>query len=301
MAINCRHNAGVKDINVKFQHSSGTCKANATTKNKVLSLRTDKPNVGRAYCSLLESVEFRDDKSCYESRHAILNYSCVENLATAIRDDTTNKDEQNGTGLIIGAIGGVSTIVIVALLLLALRKKIQRKAAEQTPHEKLSNSGRSFSERNDDYHVYANEKSTQQNTGGSTAQNVIYLNYDENSVVFSRPNNETCNTNLKGIKNQPDNIKPVNRDTSVYCNYTSNITGIDHTSGGKITKNDSEVEYEYTDRVMRKNGNVYNETKDGVYDVGSHIRSETKNEDTYDHFFGDTTEDDYDISRIKKM
>lgn len=184
------------------------------------------------------------------------------------------------------------------------RKKIRRKAAAQTPHEKLSNSGRSFSEGNDDNHLYANDKSPQQNMGVSNAENIIYLNYDENSVVFSRPTDETCNTNLKGIQNQPDDMKPVNPDTRVYCNYTSNIAGINHTSSGEITDNDeaqTEVEYEYTDRVMRKNDNVYNETKDGVYDVGSHIRPETKNGDTYDHFFGNTTEDDYDISRIKKM
>ncbi|XP_071132437.1 uncharacterized protein [Mytilus edulis] len=306
IAVKCSHHAGTKDISVTLQHSSVTCKSNATTTKRRLSLGTNEVYTGGDLCSLLEnSAEFRDDKSCYEPIFATLNYSCVENLATAIRDDTMNKDEQIGTGLIIGAIGGVSTIVIVALLLLAFRKKIQRKAAEQTSHEKLSNSGRSFSEVNADNHVYANEKYSQQNMGVSNAENVIYLNYDENSVVFSKPTDETCTTNLKGIQNEPDDIKPVNPDTRVYCNYTSNIAGINHTSGGEITDHAgdalTEVEYEYTDRVMRKNDNVYNETKDGVYDVGSHIRSETKNEDTYDHFFGNTTDDDYDISRIKKM
>ncbi|XP_063444974.1 uncharacterized protein LOC134725242 [Mytilus trossulus] len=303
--VKCSHHAGAKDISVTLQHSSVTCKSNGTSAKRKLSLSTNEVYTGRDYCYLLEnSAEFRDDKSCYEPIFATLNYSCVENLATVIRDDTMNKGEQNGTGLIIGAIGGVSIIVIAALLLLALREKIQHKAAEQHPHDKLSNSGRSFSEGNDDNHLYANDKSPQQNMDVSNAENIIYLNYDENSVVFSRPTDDTCNTSLKGIQNQPADIKPVNPDTRVYCNYTSNIAGINHTSGGEITDNDAaqtEVEYEYTDRVMRKNYNVCNETKDGVYDVGSHVRSETKNEDTYDHFFGDTTEDDYDISCIKKM
>ncbi|XP_071132438.1 uncharacterized protein [Mytilus edulis] len=122
IAFKCSHHAGTKDISVTLQHSSVTCKSNATTTKRRLSFSTNEVYTGRDYCYLLEnSVEFGDDLSCYEPIFATLNYSCVENLATAIRDDTRNKDEHNGTGLIIGAIGGLSTIVIAALLLLALR------------------------------------------------------------------------------------------------------------------------------------------------------------------------------------
>ncbi|CAG2242737.1 unnamed protein product [Mytilus edulis] len=42
--------------------------------------------------------------------------------------------------------------------------------------------------------------------------------------------------------------------------------------------------------------NIYNHTVDTIYDSGSHKRNEEEKEDTYDHFFGQTTEDDYDIS-----
>ncbi|CAG2191906.1 unnamed protein product [Mytilus edulis] len=102
IAFKCSHHAGTKDISVTLQHSSVTCKSNATTTKRRLSFSTNEVYTGRDYCYLLEnSVEFGDDLSCYEPIFATLNYSCV--------------------GLIIGAIGGLSTIVIAALLLLALR------------------------------------------------------------------------------------------------------------------------------------------------------------------------------------
>lgn len=42
--------------------------------------------------------------------------------------------------------------------------------------------------------------------------------------------------------------------------------------------------------------NIYNHAVDTVYDSGSHKRQNEKGGDTYDHFTGHKTEDDYDIS-----
>ncbi|CAG2242742.1 unnamed protein product [Mytilus edulis] len=42
--------------------------------------------------------------------------------------------------------------------------------------------------------------------------------------------------------------------------------------------------------------NIYNHAVDTIYDSGSHKRNDEGRDDTYDHFFGQKTEDDYDIS-----
>ncbi|CAC5355492.1 unnamed protein product [Mytilus coruscus] len=42
--------------------------------------------------------------------------------------------------------------------------------------------------------------------------------------------------------------------------------------------------------------NIYNHAVDTIYDSGCHKRNDVEKEDTYDHFFGQKTEDDYDIS-----
>ncbi|OPL33523.1 hypothetical protein AM593_04612, partial [Mytilus galloprovincialis] len=42
--------------------------------------------------------------------------------------------------------------------------------------------------------------------------------------------------------------------------------------------------------------NIYNHAVDNIYDSGTHKRNEDDKEDTYDHFFGQKTEDDYDIT-----
>lgn len=46
------------------------------------------------------------------------------------------------------------------------------------------------------------------------------------------------------------------------------------------------------------NGNaIYNHTVDDVYDASSHTRKAGEREDTYDHFLGLKTDDDYDIMK----
>lgn len=51
-----------------------------------------------------------------------------------------------------------------------------------------------------------------------------------------------------------------------------------------------------SNRHKESENNIYNHAVDTVYDSGSHNRNNKRTEDTYDHFFGQQTEDDYDIS-----
>ena len=45
------------------------------------------------------------------------------------------------------------------------------------------------------------------------------------------------------------------------------------------------------------NDNVYSHSVDNVYDTASQRRKNEDKEDDYDHFIGQKTEDDYDISK----
>ncbi|CAC5403047.1 unnamed protein product [Mytilus coruscus] len=51
-----------------------------------------------------------------------------------------------------------------------------------------------------------------------------------------------------------------------------------------------------SNRHKELENNIYNHAVDNMYDSGSHKRNNEGEEDTYDHFFGQKTEDDYDIS-----
>ncbi|XP_071133035.1 uncharacterized protein [Mytilus edulis] len=75
-----------------------------------------------------------------------------------------------------------------------------------------------------------------------------------------------------------------------------------HDTENKIIEDDqyaiSDGVYDHSgnNRHKESDKNIYNHTVDTIYDSGSHKINEEGREDTYDHFFGQTTEDDYDIS-----
>ncbi|VDI44689.1 Hypothetical predicted protein [Mytilus galloprovincialis] len=46
----------------------------------------------------------------------------------------------------------------------------------------------------------------------------------------------------------------------------------------------------------QNDNNIYSHTADNIYDSGSHRKLTVRNEDTYDHFFGEQTEDEYDTT-----
>lgn len=51
-------------------------------------------------------------------------------------------------------------------------------------------------------------------------------------------------------------------------------------------------------RHKESDDTIYNHAVDNVYESGSHKRNNVGREDTYDHFFEQKTEDDYDISTM---
>ncbi|CAC5385027.1 unnamed protein product [Mytilus coruscus] len=311
----CGNNAKAKDILLNMHNGNGICSFTTSQKiNRITTLTEDNYN-GKDYCSLLKARTGNGvDNPYYKPNYAILNFSCIANIASSIQDDVQSNDQTIQTSIIIGTLGGVLTIVMIALLLLALRNRKQH-TAKQHSNDKLSENNRSVPKVDDDCHLYANasnEKYNPHNTGLSNAENVLYLNYVDNSAIFSRTtDSSSANINTYENQKQADNIKPKqpqsDHDTSVYCNYDkshSNQSAHISTRNREIADNNAvqkEDEYDHTDRSVWNNDNVYNETKDGVYDVGSHdTRLESRSEDTYDHFFGNTTEDDYDISHIKR-
>ncbi|CAC5411625.1 unnamed protein product [Mytilus coruscus] len=59
---------------------------------------------------------------------------------------------------------------------------------------------------------------------------------------------------------------------------------------------DGVYDHSGNNRHKELENNIYNHAVDTIYDSGCHKRNDEGREDTYDHFFGQKTEDDYDIS-----
>jgi hypothetical protein len=63
-----------------------------------------------------------------------------------------------------------------------------------------------------------------------------------------------------------------------------------------IIPEDGTYDHSHNTRHAETESNLYSHTIDDVYDVTRQDRRPDGKEDTYDHFFGNKTEDDYDIS-----
>ncbi|CAC5371008.1 unnamed protein product [Mytilus coruscus] len=60
--------------------------------------------------------------------------------------------------------------------------------------------------------------------------------------------------------------------------------------------NEGIYDHSGSNRHKESDDNIYNHAVDTIYDSGSHKRNNERREDTYDHFFGQKTVDEYDVS-----
>lgn len=134
------------------------------------------------------------------------------------------------------------------------------------------------------------------------------LNDDEYAII-----NPSAETSFNEV------ISDGNLTADSYMILDPNDTGFNRTPFSNTSKgyefakpvrhtekdNGDEDQYAVSDGVYDHSGNnrhkelednIYNHAVDTVYDSGSHMRNNDWREDTYDHFHGQLTEDDYDIS-----
>ncbi|CAC5389531.1 unnamed protein product [Mytilus coruscus] len=119
----------------------------------------------------------------------------------------------------------------------------------------------------------------------TTLSNNQTLNDNEYSIVDQTAETSFTRTKLFQTPTGNEFPKPV-RDTE---NKIGDEDQYDISEEGVYDHSGSNRHKELED-------NIYNHAIDTIYDSGSHKRKHEGREDTYDHFFGQKTEDDYDIS-----
>ncbi|CAC5355495.1 unnamed protein product [Mytilus coruscus] len=238
--------------------------------------------------------------------------------STVSSANTSTKD--SSAGLVVGlVIGGLFLVCVVTLIVVLIR----RHTFKSKPREKIRNNlgGNDYIGSQDialpltanlSSHMLNDGKNS--NTAYVVRQNTTLsdnqiLNDDKYSIV-----DQTAETSLNGTRDD---------ETGTADNYMvldPSATGFNRTklsktptgyafakpvgdTGKKTCDEDQyalseEGVYDHSgsNRHKESEDNIYNHAVDTIYDSGSHKKNDEGREDTYDHFFGQKTEDDYDIS-----
>ena len=165
-------------------------------------------------------------------------------------------------------------------------------------------------------------------------QSVTYEDQYYNFTVGVTSSNENVNIKSNGIKNQNDTeYTNINKDApQYYKNMTLNgesgqnyvildpketgfnrsnklvgksteyrLNGLAEKSGENlehyVTTEDGTYDSTGVIRHKETDSNVYSHSVDNVYDSASHTVKSNESFDTYDHFIGEKTEDNYDLSK----
>lgn len=115
-----------------------------------------------------------------------------------------------------------------------------------------------------------------------------YFVLDPNETEFNRleghPNTTTSYELANPIEDSGDRIyktgTEINSDTNLYARSDDGVYDSAQRNHYKEAEN-----------------NVYSRTVDNVYDSSGHTRQNAETDDNYDHFTGNKTQDDYDISK----
>lgn len=106
--------------------------------------------------------------------------------------------------------------------------------------------------------------------------------------------------NITGYNRSEDKTKTDQYELAQPVNTLQDKTGFNITNRTDDTYCLSEEGVYDSSRVNRhkeSTNHIYSHTVDTVYDSTSRYRSDSENPDTYDHFTGRKTEDEYDISK----
>ncbi|XP_071130565.1 uncharacterized protein [Mytilus edulis] len=302
-----------------------TTKARDTT--TVLSDITSKEDITAAYESTTVVTSVRD--SAAESTTVSLDISSIGDSVTVKGvplPTNVNDSSDSEIGLVAGlVIAGVLLICLVILIVVLVRRHINRIGLNEKVRNEL---------RENDY-IGSQDIALPQTAGRSKQQNVgLYGQRSScNTTANTEINNvqHTC-SNLGTHKEFESPPYAARRDETFADKQTSN--GDEYAMVGPIAetsfsqtihsktetpdsafakpvletenKIDDEDQYALSEegvydhsgnnRHKELGDNIYNHAVDNIYDSGCHKRKDDGREDTYDHFFGQKTEDDYDIT-----
>lgn len=133
---------------------------------------------------------------------------------------------------------------------------------------------------------YRSKSGKQEDTSSNEIKTFDELQYDDKSqqkLTLSQHAIQDKTTPNSSNQNIPEQLDQDGQESADLYNM-SNIDGT-----YDVSSNDRH-------RANPNDNNIYSHTADNIYDSGSHHKLPDRNEETYDHLFGQQTEDEYDTT-----
>ncbi|CAG2249497.1 unnamed protein product [Mytilus edulis] len=189
----------------------------------------------------------------------------LERVPKILSDDSQKINVSLESGLVIGMVVAVVLLVCVGVLIICIvrRKMLGRKPEEERTTD-LDNSGA-----NQSASLTSGLKQKTDQTNNSKDLGIHETQFAGNeSYALAKPT--SLSENKQKLKTEQDDI---------YCQSEEGTYDVSGCNRHKVA-----------------DGNIYSHTVDDVYDSTTHKRNDDEQEDKYDHFIGQKTEDLYDIS-----
>ncbi|XP_052069284.1 uncharacterized protein LOC127708456 [Mytilus californianus] len=239
-------------------------------------------------------------------------------VSSAISD--TSVTSVSTTDLVVGLVIGGLLLACVVIVIVVL---IRRHTSKSRPREKKGNNlGENDYIGSQDIALplTANHSSHMQNDGkysntayavrrNTTLSDNQTLNDDKYSIVDQTAETRFNETREDGT-GTTDSYMVLDPSATGFNRTKLSNTPSDYEFAKPVmnaeTKIGDEVQYALSEegvydhsgsnRHKQLEDNIYNHAVDTIYDSGSHKKNDEGREDTYDHFFGKKTEDDYEIT-----
>ncbi|XP_071130345.1 uncharacterized protein [Mytilus edulis] len=248
-------------------------------------------------------------EDCYVSSNNItVSFQCNNNSQTTLHIERSIETSTYVDAIAAGVGGGVLLIIIVVVVIYRVRRSKTGKQ-ETSP----VNANKAYDENQYDYasqqHLTSSESSNQrtnkQNKSNSYTQKQVLIGQDgqQSADLYSMTDDGTydVSSNSKPRENQNDN--------NLYSHTSGNGTyDVSSNSKHRENPNDNNL-YSHTSddgtydvssknkkRENQNDDNIYSHKADDVYDSAGHHKLPDRSEETYDHFFGQQTEDEYDTT-----
>ncbi|XP_071130629.1 uncharacterized protein [Mytilus edulis] len=240
--------------------------------NEINSFCRNSHKTDKCKFSVLNFTSGYDD--CYiSSKNMSVSFQCNNNSQTTMNMEISTDSQIQFEAIAAGVGGGVLIIIIVGVVIYRVRR------SKTGP----DNSNKAYDKNQYDYasqqHITSSESSNhnrnkQNNSNSNTQKQVlVFPNGQQSAGLYNMTDDGTyhVSSNSKHRENQ--------NDINLYS-HTSNNGTYD------VSRNNEKREYQNDD-------NIYSQKADDVYDSAGHHKLPDRGEETYDHFFGQLTEDEY--------
>ncbi|CAC5355484.1 unnamed protein product [Mytilus coruscus] len=275
---------------------------------------------GSQRCLIDLSTDIKSNPECFQLYEYRILHTCKE---------SDNMVTLSATGLIVGlVIAGLLLACVVILVVVLLRRHVIASRSRKKMRNNLSGNNYIGSQdialpqtdnlvshiQNDGAaNGFPNKDNVQEPANevcyDTTLSNNQTLTDDEYAIV-DQTTETSFNGTMDGRTGSTDNHKILDPSDKGFIRTKLSITptGFEFAKPVRDTGNKLGDEDQYalseegiydhsgSNRHKELEDTIYNHAVDTIYDSGSHKRNDEGREDTYDHFFGQKTEDDYDIS-----